>query len=189
MNNPQLVYQAKAFYNAYIALDQIGNSTNNPVLFLVPQIVNGAFAVEITLKAILTEQGICYGKEHNIKVLFDLLPQNIQNDLWDYFEKKKPEYAGTDKRESELIIMSDAFVKWRYSFEGNNPPAFDISFLSAFANAAIYMMFHLGYNAYVQPSNSSETAEEIEKKFEDNRNNNYQNSANYINRKQNGGSV
>lgn len=189
MKNIWLVHQAKAFYNAYIALEQIGDPADAPMLLFVPRIVNGAFAVEITLKAILTEQGIGYGKEHNIKVLFDLLPQNIRNDMWSFLVKKKPEYADIQKREKELVILSDAFVKWRYCFEGKNPPAFDTSFLSAFANAAIYMMFHLGYNAFIQPSNSSKSEEKIEKKFEDNRNANYQDSTDYINKKQNGGTA
>ena len=109
--------------------------------------------------------------------------------MWLFLATKKPEYADVQKCEKELVIMSDAFVKWRYCFEGNNPPAFDISFLSAFANAAIYMMFHLGYNVSVQSSNLSESAEEIEKKFTDNRNTNYQNCANYLNRKKNGGTA
>ena len=85
--------------------------------------------------------------------------------------------------------MSDAFVKWRYCFEGNNAPAFDINFLSAFANAAIYIMFSLGYNAFLKPSNTTKTEEEIEKMLEDNRNANYQNSITYINKKQQGDKI
>lgn len=189
MKNIWLVHQAKSFYNAYIALEQIGDPVDSPMLLLVPRLVNGAFAVEVTLKAILTEQGIDYAKEHNIKVLFDLLPKDIQNDFWDFLTSKKPEYADTQKREKELVIMSDAFVKWRYCFESNNPPAFDSNFLSAFANAAIYMMFHLGYNVSFQPVDLPESEEDIEKKYENNRNTNYQSSINYINRKQNGGTA
>ena len=188
MKNIWLVHQAKAFYNAYIALEQIGDPADAPMLLFVPRIVNGAFAVEITLKAILTEQGINYDKEHNLKVLFDKLPRNIQNEFWEFLCSKKPEYSDVEKRDKELVIMSDAFIKWRYSFEGG-APAFDENFLSAFANAAIYMMFHLGYNAFIQPSNSSKSEEEIEKKFEDNRNANYQDSTDYINKKQNGGTA
>lgn len=188
MNNPWLVYQAKAFYNAFIALEQISDPVDDPMLLLIPRIVNGAFAAEITLKAILTEQGINYDKEHILKVLFDKLPRNIQNDFWEFLCSKKPEYSDVEKRDKELVIMSDAFIKWRYSFEGG-APAFDENFLSAFANAAIYMMFHLGYNVSLQPTDTSESTEEIEKKFEDNRSLNYQNSTNYINRKQNGGTA
>ncbi len=186
MNETFLIYQAKSFYNAYIALEQI-KIEEDPFIYLVPMLVNGAFSVELTLKAILTKQGIEYKNEHNLKVLFDKLPLNIQNELWDYLEKKKPEYADTQKRETELIIMSDAFVKWRYCFEGKSAPSFDINFLSAFANAAIYIMFHLGYNTFIKPTITTETDDEIEKKFEDNRNSFFQSSTKYINSKEKGG--
>ena len=155
MNEDFLIYQAKSFYNAYIALEQIKNE-DDPLLLLVPMLVNGAFSIELTLKAILTKQEIEYKNEHNLKVLFDKLPLNIQKELWDYLEKKKPEYANTQKREAELIIMSDAFVKWRYCYE-ESAPAFDVSFLSAFANAAIYIMFNLGYNTFFIPTITTET--------------------------------
>lgn len=189
MNEEFLIYQAKSFYNAYIMLEQIKNE-EDPLLLYVPMLVNGAFAVELILKAILTKQKIEYKNEHNLKVLFDKLPLDIQKELWDFLEKKKPEYADHKKRETELIIMSDAFVKWRYCFEDKNAPAFDSSFLSAFANAAIYIMFHLGYNAFFVESNiPTETYDEIEKKFEDNRNSFFQSSTKYINSKEKGGKV
>lgn len=189
MNEAFLIYQAKSFYNTYIALEQIKNE-EDPIIYLVPMLVNGAFSVELTLKAILTKQGIEYKNEHNLKVLFDKLPLNIQNELWDYLKRKKPEYADTQKREKELIIMSDAFVKWRYCFEGESAPAFDINFLSAFANAAIGTMFHLGYNMFISPATiATETDDEIEKKIEDNRNSFFQSSTKYINSKKKGDKV
>lgn len=190
MNEAFLIYQAKSFYNAYIMLEQIKNE-EDPLLLYVPMLVNGAFAVELILKAILTKQKIEYKNEHNLKVLFDKLPLDIQKELWDFLEKKKPEYADSKKRETELIIMSDAFVKWRYCFEGNGAPAFDTSFLSAFANAAIYIMFHLGYNAFCESRSTVpiEKYDEIEKMFEDNRNSFFKSNTKYINSKEKGGKV
>ena len=44
MNNPSLVYQAKSFYNAYIALEQL--KTDDELLLLVHKLVNGAFSVD-----------------------------------------------------------------------------------------------------------------------------------------------
>lgn len=179
MKNIWLVYQAKSFYNAYIALEQINNA-DDPLMYLVPKLVNGAFAVEVTLKAILTEQDIDYDKEHNLKVLFDKLPQNIQKEFWEFLCSKKPEYTDIKKRDEELVIMSDAFIKWRYCFE-NGAPAFDESFLAAFANAAIYMMFHLGYNAFSVSDEITETFEDINQKIENNRSEYYQKNLRYIN--------
>ncbi|MBP5606064.1 MAG: HEPN domain-containing protein [Ruminiclostridium sp.] len=182
MNNTWLVYQAKSFYNAYIALEQI-NCSDDPLMFFVPKIVNGAFAVEVILKAILTEQGIDYDKEHNLKVLFDKLPQNLQEEFWEYLCSKKPEYTDVEKRDKELVIMSDAFIKWRYSFE-DGAPAFDENFLAAFANAAIYMMFHLGYNVSSVYGGVSESCEDLDNKIETNRKKYYQKSLRYINSKE-----
>lgn len=183
MNNAFLVYQAKSFYNAYIALEQIKNA-EDPLMYYVPMLVNGAFASELALKAILSEFNIEYKKEHNLKVLFDLFPTRLKDLFWKYLAYKKPEYADEEKRETELIIMSDAFVKWRYSFEGNNAPAFDTGFLSAFANAAIFTMFGLGFDASYRQVELTETIEEIERKYEENRNLNYQKNLRYINSKE-----
>ena len=77
MKNLTLVYQAKSFYYAYIALDQL--KSDDEFHFFVPKLVNGAFSVELVIKAILTEQNISYDKVHNLKILFDKLPMDIQN--------------------------------------------------------------------------------------------------------------
>ena len=55
IKNEFLIYQAKSFYNAYIALEQINQSCELPLMHYVPMLVNGAFSIEITLKAILIE--------------------------------------------------------------------------------------------------------------------------------------
>lgn len=170
MNNPNLVYQAKSFYNAYIALEQL--KPDDELLLLVPKLVNGAFSVELIIKAILVEQDIAYNNEHNLKILFEKLPLDIQSKIWKYLEEKAPEYSDKTRRTNELLLMSDAFVEWRYCYEGKNAPAFDARFLSAFANAAICTMFNLGYNASFVKSEikvSSDVCDDIDKKIEDNR--------------------
>lgn len=56
MNADLLVYQAKAFYNAYIALDQLSRDDSDTLLLLfAPLVVNGTFSVELALKAILAK--------------------------------------------------------------------------------------------------------------------------------------
>ena len=170
MNNPSLVYQAKSFYNAYIALEQL--KPDDELLLLVPKLVNGAFSVELIIKAILVEQDISYNNEHNLKILFEKLPLDIQNKIWGYLEEKAPEYSDETKRTNELLLMSDAFVQWRYCYEGKNAPAFDARFLSVFANAAICTMFDLGYNVFFVKSEievSSDVYDDIDKTIEDNR--------------------
>lgn len=106
MKNPILVYQAKSFYNAFILLEQT-KVEDDELLLVVPRLVYGAFSVEVTLKAILTEQGISYGKEHNLKTLFEKLPFEIQNQIWGYLEfapQPSPNQAIADNRSIEQRI-------------------------------------------------------------------------------------
>ena len=170
MKNPFLIYQAKSFYNAYLALEPL-MPAGDELLFMAPKFVNGAFSIELTLKAILGEQGIPYGNEHNLKLLFDKLPTDIQNRVWSYLKTKVPEYSDISKCETELILISEAFVQWRYYHEGNGVPTFDALFLSAFANAIIFVMFDLGYNIHFTLSSISQESKRaaIDKKIEQNR--------------------
>lgn len=167
MNENLLVYQANSFYNAFIALEQL--APPDEMLLLIPKFVNGAFSIELIIKAILTKQSIPYKNEHNLKVLFDLLPQDVQQQTWDFLVEKAPEYSNVKKREDEFILISEAFVQWRYCFEGGIVPAFDSLFLSVFANAIITTMFRLGYNTSIVLCDKTETDDEIERKFENNR--------------------
>ena len=169
MNTGPLIYQAKSFYNAYIALEQIHQSCGHPTMYYVPMIVNGAFSIEITLKAILAENHIEYEKAHNLVILYQLLPDKFKIELLDHLFEKAPEYSDMDKCAEEFVLISNAFVDWRYSFEGRSAPAFDSRFLSAFANAAIWTMLS-HYDVDVVPSvKISKNAEEIEELFRKNR--------------------
>lgn len=171
MKNPSLAYLAKSFYNAYIALDQL-EPPQDELLLYIPKLVNGAFSAELIIKAILVEQDIPYNNEHNLKILFEKLPVEIQKRVWRFLAQKASEYADVEKRENELLLMSDAFVQWRYCYEGNLAPAFDIRFLSAFTNALIIVMFELGYNVFFTKSEialSPEECAEIDNKIENNR--------------------
>lgn len=169
MKNLTLIYQAKSFYNAYIALEQL--KPDDEFLLFVPRLVNGAFSVELVIKAILTEKNISYDKVHNLKILFDKLPLDIQNKIWECLAEKAPEYSDAAKRETELLLISEAFEQCRYCFKGNITAAFDVRFLSAFANACISVMFALGYNSFItERTVSPEDFAEIDAKIENNRN-------------------
>lgn len=169
MNADLLVYQAKSFYNAYIALDQLSRNDSDTLLLLfAPLVVNGAFSVELALKAILAKNQIEYGKEHNLLILFQMLPKSFQQELWAHLIEKAPEYAGSEKGLDELILLSNAFVDWRYAFEGKPVPAIESRFLAAFANAAVRTMFS-HYNTNLHPTTKMESDDEIEQRFHENR--------------------
>ena len=169
MSTDFIVYEAKAFYNAYIFLEQLNRECEDKMLLYIPILVNGAFSIEITLKAILFKKGIEYGKEHNLLILFEMLPNAIQDEIWSHLAEKAPEYADQQRRTDELTLISNAFVDYRYVFEGKPVPVFDMRFLSAFANAAICTMFSLGYNLFLIPGTSEKTDQEIDNMFENNR--------------------
>lgn len=97
-----------------------------------------------------------------------MLPKSFQQELWAYLIEKAPEYAGSEKGLDELILLSNAFVDWRYAFEGKPVPAIESRFLAAFANAAIRTIFS-HYNTDLQPSTKTESDDAIEQKFRDNR--------------------
>lgn len=143
MNNEWLAFEAKSFYNAYLNLEWMNQSMGG-ANFFIPMAVNGAFSIELSIKAILVHFGISYNKEHNLLALFRLLPDQLQEIFWKYLAYKAPEYSDEKRRQDELVMISDIFVDWRYGFEGNPAPAFETRFLSAFANTAIWVMFALG---------------------------------------------
>ena len=184
MKKSLIVYQAKSFYNAYICIDQVYRS-DRQMMLNIPMMVYGAFSVELTIKAILVNNDIEYGKEHSLAVLFDLLPEDIQNKIWCWVAEKAPEYGDEQKQREELVLMSSAFEKWRYRYE-ESAPAFDSRFLSAFANATIGIMFSLGLNADLVPVETVGSDEEIEAKFTENRVKHMAKNTDYIQKKRGG---
>ena len=74
----------------------------------------------------------------------------------------------SEKGLDELILLSNAFVDWRYAFEGKPVPAIESRFLAAFANAAVHTMFSY-YNADLLPATKAESNNEIEQRFHENR--------------------
>ena len=137
-------------------------------LLFFPLVVNGTFSIELTLKAILAKNDIEYEKEHNLMVLYKMLPDAFQKELLLYLNKKAPEYMESETFFDELLMLSNAFVDWRYAFEGKPVPAVDLHFLSAFSNAAIVTMFS-HYNTDLQPSARTASDDEIEQMFRENR--------------------
>lgn len=168
MNSDLLVYQAKSFYNAYINLERISSESCIP-LFVIPSLVNGAFAIELSFKAILAKNQINYNKEHNLWLLFEMLPIPFRCEIYSYLIEKAPEYDDAEKCAREMLLASTVFVDWRYAFEGKPVPAVDVRFLGALANASIRGMF-AHYNVDLVASDvDSKTDDEIEEMFEKNR--------------------
>ena len=101
-----LVFQAKSFYNAYLNLERIDMQSGD-FLFTVPMLVNGAFSIELCLKAILTQNSISYKKEHNLMVLFRMLPEEFQCEVIGYLIEKHPSTKTWRSSQKNLFIVSN----------------------------------------------------------------------------------
>ena len=97
-----------------------------------------------------------------------MLPESFQKEIVAHLVEKAPEYEDPAKRVEELILLSNAFVDWRYAFEERLVPAIESRFLAAFANAAIWTMFS-HYNVDLIPRAKAEMDDEIEQKISANR--------------------
>lgn len=73
--------------------------------------VNIFFSCELSLKAILIYNQMQENiKTHEIKKLFDLLPENIKDEI-------RKQYSGKEKIDNLLSEINNQFVDWRYAFE------------------------------------------------------------------------
>lgn len=183
MNSDLLIFQAKSFYNAYIALEDLESTFDKPLL-AAPMLVNGAFTVELGLKAILVKNNVNYAKEHNLFVLFNLLPECYQYEILNYIIEKAPEYKEPQKFLDEFLLATSVFVDWRYCFE-KPAPAVDIRFISAFANATIRCLL-AHYNVDLVETTTDETETEIDDKLARNRKQCIETNLSYIRKKYEG---
>lgn len=127
--------QADDFFQAYQLLNKRGAELT------IPAVVNLAFALELYIKDIyyaLNIEDTCLRNRdcHNILELFRKLPEHTQQEiknyptiqnLVDFNSVQTPFYMThnknmqpiTDNLEQQIYKISDAFQKWRYSYENN----------------------------------------------------------------------
>lgn len=133
-------------------------------------VVNGAFSAELALKALLKHHDIAYGTTHNLLHLFMLLPIDISSEIVNRSMEATPTFRNLENWIHELILISNAFEEWRYSYEAKHSLVLDTNFLQAFAQAASKTLSsHCGkveYGEAVRVENV-EDVEKINRKFED----------------------
>lgn len=112
---PQMSFNYRGFYETWRMLDKATNLTAVNV-YTLPWIVNGAFACELGLKYILTQNEISYKKEHYLHRLFELLPNEDRVAILNELYEKCPDYSN-DQITREILLVSDAFCNFRYSYE------------------------------------------------------------------------
>ena len=102
---------AENFNGAVLSID--GSKYLKPIEQLIPAYVNQAFACELFLKSLLYHHEIDFPKTHNLKVLFDLLPEETQNDAKTRFKRSEP----NECLDKSLEDLGDAFQFARYPHE------------------------------------------------------------------------
>lgn len=161
MKKCYLAFQAKIFYETFVVLRQMISGENGLVRYYVPYIVNGAFSAELALKSILTENEITYKKEHNLLKLFFLLPKEFGDEIISRFILLYPTY-NQENLSVDMVLLSDAFTDWRYSYEGNVAPM-DTKFADSFITA-IAKTLEAHYNVdYVKCEGGGISEEEFDK--------------------------
>ena len=122
---------------ADLAREKFRHNTADIDWYITPSVVNSAFACEVYLKALLIFYNVSFKKKHEIKELYGLLPDDTRD--W----VKQATIACSGGWEDALGFerldnISDAFVKWRYSFENDWSKSsimrIDVGFLTAFRN-------------------------------------------------------
>jgi hypothetical protein len=139
--------QADDFFNAYQVLQE--HTENVSLTTLGPAVVNLAFAVELYIKELhhVLNKKPPRGKDgHNILKLFEGLPPDVRQQIFahDSFSQhpfvthanifsagKLSAYEGFI---SQIDAISDAFEKWRYSYESTTLH-YESSFALAFIEA------------------------------------------------------
>lgn len=108
------------------------------LFYSVPAVVNSAFACEIFLKLLLEMEQIKIKRKHQLKGLFDQLPEKVKTDIQQSTTQKYG--AWTDVFGCDLLKqISNAFVEWRYNYEHDfgkdGTIKIELDFLVAFRNA------------------------------------------------------
>lgn len=85
-------------------------------LCITPVIVNATFACEIFLKLLLRQNQIEYNRVHKLKDLFDILPDNIRENIKTTTIEKYGQWKNIWNIEL-LDNISNAFYEWRYNYE------------------------------------------------------------------------
>lgn len=135
----QMFRHACAFSDcADFAMKELDIDNTNVEWYTTPAIVNSAFACEVYLKTLLLFYNIPAKKEHKLKELFEMLPENdkecIKRETVINYGGRWMDGFGLER----LAYISDAFVKWRYNYEyvpeKMGSMQIDVGFLDAYRN-------------------------------------------------------
>lgn len=101
---------------------------------IIPEIVNIAFSCEVFLKSLLVFSEIEFGKEHELKELWSLIPPSLKDDINNEITLMGIEFEDENGFNDLLERSSNAFAKWRYIYEFSGLSGYP-GFLRAFSDA------------------------------------------------------
>lgn len=165
MENPNKLYECQQMFRhacafsecADLALAKFRHDTADIEWYSTPAVVNSAFACEVYLKALLKYNDIPIKKEHKIKELYEMLPEEAR----DWIKPTVMNQCGrwTDQWGYELLEnISNAFIEWRYNYENDWSKSsimhIEVCFLTAFRNtlreACSQLFYHKTWEAYTR---------------------------------------
>lgn len=122
---------------ADMAQNKFKHDTADINWYTMPAAVNSAFACEVFLKAILLYSDIKIPKNHDLKTLFEKLPEDIRNWVKETVIAKGGRWKNYFGFEY-LDNISKAFAQWRYIYEVDMNKVcsikFETGFLTLFRN-------------------------------------------------------
>lgn len=128
----------KKFYDAgdilFCKCEVDSNGIPHDMYHVETAVVNLAFSCEMGLKSFLIENQIDYGRTHELKILYKLLPSKIKTDLKNEMDKKfniSTQNINTWFFE-KMNKISDNFYQWRYLSSRSNVST-NLPFLHEFA--------------------------------------------------------
>jgi hypothetical protein len=106
------------------------NENYKKATLVYPLIVNLSFSIELLLKILILQENQKYVNGHEIKILFNKLPQEIKEDVKKNLIIKHN--LKSEEFDNILDINNKSFIDWRYSFEKPSPSQYNKVFLFDF---------------------------------------------------------
>ena len=107
--------------------------------FLIPSIVNYAFACELSLKYILQSKKIGYKREHKLNNLYLLLPEEVKSLI--YLSINEISNITEKEFNDKLDGIANAFCDWRYFAFDNKNIKIDNSFFIKFCEIVCQLSY------------------------------------------------
>ena len=142
---------------SFVDCAELCRDKEDHINFAKPEIVNSTLACEVFLKSICLYYDIdlipLFKKKngHNLKEIYEVLPQDIKEQIQMNVSHRYREMWIDPFGLEYLVGISDAFQKWRYSYEYttlNMPTWFLTSFRDELREMCCQLFYNMTWNEY-----------------------------------------